>query len=90
MGVFSEVFGIGESKSGNRILLRCHRRSYLPFGDQLKVKHKNKLYGTYGCLFIGFVIFGNPNLALEYQSDVTEGHNCLLEVIIGGQLEANH
>ena len=40
--------------------------------------------------FHRFLLFGNPNLALKYCSDVTGGHNCNLEVIIGGQLEVNH
>ena len=40
--------------------------------------------------FHSFLSFGNPNLALKYCSDVTEGHKCHLEVIIGGQLEVSH
>ena len=35
--------------------------------------------------FHRFLVLGNPNLALKYCSDVTGGHNCHLEVIIGGQ-----
>ena len=37
-----------------------------------------------------FLFFGNSNLALKYCSDVTGGHNCHLEIIIGGLLEVNH
>ena len=33
-----------------------------------------------------FLVLGNPSLAQKYCSNVTEGHNCHLEVIIGGQL----
>ena len=40
--------------------------------------------------FHRFLVMGNPNLALKYCSDVTDVHNCHLEVIIGGQLEVNH
>ena len=40
--------------------------------------------------FHRFFVSGNPNLALKYCSDVTGGHKCHLEVIIGGQLEVSH
>ena len=43
---------------------------------QLEVNHLNLLYWTFGCLFIGFFVSGNPNLALKYCSDVTGGHKC--------------
>ena len=56
----------------------------------MEVKHKNKPYGTYGCLYIGFFVSGNLYLALEYCSDVTGGRNCHLQVKIGGQLEVKH
>ena len=37
-----------------------------------------------------FFVSENPNLALKYCSDITEGHKCNLKVKTGGQLEVNH
>ena len=80
---FYRIFGSGNQNLELEVITAIWR-------SKLEVNWRSSLKATVLDLWVSFHRFfasGNPYLALEYCSDVTGGHNCHLEVIIGGQLK---